>query len=186
MGRLIYTGIVSLDGYINDASGNFDWAAPDEEVHAFINDLERSATTYLYGRRMYDVMKVWQTVPDMPDQSEVMLDYADLWRRADKIVFSRSLESVSTPRTRVEKRFDPDAVARLKEEEERHISIGGPTLAAAAVAAGLVDEYQLFLCPVLVGGGTPFFPNGSPAGLDLLDERRFETGIVYLRYAALS
>ncbi|MET0932164.1 MAG: dihydrofolate reductase family protein [Mycetocola sp.] len=184
MGRLIYSGIVSLDGYINDTAGNFDWAAPDEEVHAFVNDLERSAGTYLYGRRMYEVMKVWETVPELPDQSGVMLEYADVWRGADKIVFSRSLASATTPRTRIEREFDPDAVARLKAEREPDISIGGPTLAATAVAAGLVDEYRLFLCPVLVGGGTPFFPDGSDAGLELLDERRFVSGIVYLRYAA--
>lgn len=183
MGRLIYTGIVSLDGYINDATGNFDWAAPDEEVHAFINDLERSAGTYLYGRGMYEVMKFWETVPDLPDQPDVMLDYAELWRAADKLVYSTSLESASTPRTRIERRFDPDAVARLKADEERDISIGGPTVAAAAMAAGLVDEYRLFLCPVLVGGGTAFFPDGARVGLELLDERHFESGIVYVRYA---
>jgi dihydrofolate reductase len=184
MGRLISTGIVSLDGYINDASGNFDWAAPDEEVHAFVNQLERSAGTYLYGRRLYEVMKVWEFVPQLPDQSAVMLDYAELWRAADKIVFSTSLTAASTPRTRIERTFDPDAVARLKADDERDISIGGPTLAAGAIAAGLVDEYRLFLCPVLVGGGTAFFPDGAGADLELLDEHRFGSGVVYLRYAS--
>jgi dihydrofolate reductase len=184
MGRLISTGIVSLDGYINDASGKFDWAAPDEEVHAFVNHLERSAGTYLYGRRLYEVMKVWESVPQLPDQSTVMLDYAELWRAADKIVFSTSLTTVPTPRTRIERTFDPDAVARLKADDERDISIGGPTLAATAIAAGLVDEYRLFVCPVLVGGGTAFFPDGAGSGLELLDERRFASGVVYLRYAS--
>ena len=184
MGRLIYTGIVSLDGYINDDSGNFDWAAPDEEVHAFVNELESTAGLYLYGRRMYEVMRVWETVADLPGQTAVMLDYAELWRGAEKIVFSTTLESASTPRTRIERSFDPDAVARLKAGESRDISIGGPTLAAAAVAAGLVDEFRLFVCPVLVGGGTPFLPRGGVVGLDLLEERRFASGVVCLRYAA--
>ncbi|WP_167043574.1 dihydrofolate reductase family protein [Salinibacterium sp. ZJ454] len=184
MGRLIYAGIVSLDGYINDAAGNFDWAAPDEEVHAFINDLERSAGTYLYGRRMYEVMKFWQTVPQQPDESAVMLDYAEVWRAADKIVFSTSLEAVDTPRTRLERTLDPDAVARLKADEESDLAIGGATLAASAIAAGLVDEFGLFLVPFIVGGGTPFFPDGVRAGLRLEDERRFASGIVYLRYTS--
>jgi dihydrofolate reductase len=184
MGRLISTGIVSLDGYINDSSGKFDWAAPDEEVRAFVNRLERSAGTYLYGRRLYEVMKVWETVPQLPDQSALMLDYADLWRAADKVVFSTSLTEASTPRTRIERSFDPDAVVRLTADDERDISIGGPTLAAAAIAAGLVDEYRLFVCPAIVGGGTAFFPDGARADLQLLDERRFPSGIVYLRYAS--
>ncbi|WP_166870808.1 dihydrofolate reductase family protein [Salinibacterium sp. ZJ450] len=184
MGRLNYTGIVSLDGYINDAAGNFDWAAPDEEVHAFINDLERSAGTYLYGRRMYEVMKFWQTVPEQPDESAVMIDFAEVWRAAEKIVFSTSLEAVDTPRTRIERTFDPYAVARLKADQERDLSIGGATLAATAIAAGLVDEFHLFLTPVIVGGGTPFFPDGVKAGLRLEDERRFASGIVYLRYTS--
>ncbi|WP_411720900.1 dihydrofolate reductase family protein [Mycetocola sp.] len=183
MGRLIYSGIVSLDGFINDATGNFDWAAPDEEAHAFVNDLERSAGTYLYGRRLYEVMTVWETVPQLPDQSPVMLDYAELWRSADKIVFSTSLSAASTPRTRIERHFDADAVARLKQDDERDISIGGPTLAAAAIAAGLVDEYRLVVCPVVVGGGTSFFPDGVRADLGLLDEHRFPSGLVFLRYA---
>jgi dihydrofolate reductase len=182
MGRLIYSGIVSLDGYINDASGGFDWAAPDEEVHSFVNDLERSAGTYLYGRRMYEVMKAWETVPELPDQSAVMLDYAQLWRAADKVVFSTTLEAASTPRTRIEPGFDPGAVARLKAVEERDISIGGPALAAAAIAAGLVDECRMFVCPVVVGGGTAFFPDDVRLDLELLDEHRFASGIVYLRY----
>jgi dihydrofolate reductase len=182
MGRLIYSGIVSLDGYINDVSGGFDWAAPDEEVHSFVNDLERSAGTYLYGRRMYEVMKAWETVPELPDQSAVMLDYAQLWRAADKVVFSTTLEAASTPRTRIEPGFDPGAVARLKAVEERDISIGGPALAAAAIAAGLVDECRMFVCPVVVGGGTAFFPDDVRLDLELLDEHRFASGIVYLRY----
>ena len=184
MARLICTGIVSLDGYINDPSGDFDWSAPDEEVHAFVNDLERPIGTYLYGRRLYDVMKVWESIPSLPDQSEVMLDYAAIWRGADKIVYSRTLEAASTPRTRIEREFQPDAVARLKKEAERDLSVGGPTLAASATAAGLVDEYQLFVSPVAVGGGTAFFPDGIRSDLDLLDERRFGNGVVFLRYAS--
>jgi dihydrofolate reductase len=183
MGRLVYTGIVSLDGYINDASGNFDWAAPDEEVHAFVNGLEQSVGTYLYGRRMYEVMKVWQTEPRLSDPSSAMFDYAALWRGADKVVFSTSLQAASTPRTRIERRFDPDAVARLK-EGERDISIGGPTLAAAAITAGLVDEYRLIVCPVLVGGGMAFFPAGAEAELALAEVRRFASGDLYLRYVS--
>jgi dihydrofolate reductase len=176
---LTYSVIVSLDGYTNDAEGKFDWAEPDQEVHAFVNDLERPFGTHLYGRRMYEVMRYWEDV-DLVGQSAAARDYAGIWRSADKIVYSTSLEEASTARTRIERSFDPEAVAALKQHGD--VSIGGPTLAAHAIAAGLVDEYQLFVTPVVVGGGTPALPPGTRASLDLADERRFASGVVYLRY----
>jgi dihydrofolate reductase len=178
---LTYSAIASLDGYIEDEQGDFGWAAPDEEVHAFVNDLERSVATHLYGRRMYDVMAYWQTEGDGPDDSPVSRDYATIWRAADKVVYSRTLTSVSTPRTRLERTFDPAAVDRLKRGAD--LSIGGPELAGLALAAGLVDEVHLFLVPVAVGGGKPALPHGLRVDLALLDERRFGSGVVYLRYA---
>ena len=168
---LIYSAIASLDGYIEDASGKFDWAAPDEEVHAFINELERPVGTYLYGRRMYETMVAWETIDSHP--------YAEIWRAADKIVYSRTLDSVPSKRTRIEREFDPEAVRRLKQEGE--VSVGGPALAAEAIRAGLVDEYHLFLAPVLVGAGKRAFPDGLREELELLDERLFASGVVYLR-----
>jgi dihydrofolate reductase len=168
---LIYSAIASLDGYIEDAHGKFDWAAPDEEVHAFINELERPVGTYLYGRRMYETMMAWETIDSHP--------YAEIWRAAEKIVYSRTLESVASAKTRIEREFDPEAVRRLKEEGD--VSVGGPTLAAEAIRAGLVDEYHLFLAPVLVGAGKRAFPDGIREELELLDERRFKSGFVYLR-----
>ena len=168
---LIYSAIASLDGYIEDETGEFDWAAPDEEVHAFINELERPVGTYLYGRRMYETMVAWESVDSHP--------YAEIWRAAEKIVYSRTLESVASARTRIEREFDPDAVRRLKEEGE--VSIGGPELAAEAIRAGLVDEYHVFLAPVLVGAGKRAFPDGLREELELLDERRFGSGFVYVR-----
>jgi dihydrofolate reductase len=182
MARLIYSAIASLDGYTADADGHFDWSAPDEEVHAFVNDLERPVGTYLYGRRMYDVMAVWETMPH--DQSAAMNDFAELWRAADKVVYSRTLEAPSTPRTRLEREFDPDAVRQLKAAATRDIGVGGPELAGQAIAAGLVDEYQLFLNPIIVGGGSRALPDGVRMPLELLEERRFANGVVYLRYAA--
>lgn len=185
MARLFYSATMSLDGYINDPSGGIDWTAPDERLHAFVNDRERSIGTYLFGRRLYDVMKVWEEIPSMPDQSPVMLDYADIWRNIDKIVYSRTLQTASTPRTRVERVFDPDAIAGLKKDADGDLSIGGPTLAAAAIAAGLVDEYRVFVSPTLVGGGTAFFPDDVRLKLELLEERRFDNGVVYLTYRPL-
>jgi dihydrofolate reductase len=179
VGKLVYSMIASLDGYVADASGNFDWAAPDEEVHAFVNDLERPVGTYLYGRRMYEVMAAWET---FADRQPVMRDFADIWRSADKIVYSRTLDAAPTAKTRIEPSFDPDAVRRLKESTERDISVGGPGLAAHAIAAGLVDEYHALLTPVVVGGGTRALPDGVRLSLELLDERRFSSGVVYLRY----
>jgi len=176
---LIYSAIASLDGCTADSEGKFDWAEPDEEVHAFINDLERGIRTHLYGRRMYETMLFWENVP-LEGQSPTMRDYAGIWRSADKVVYSSTLPAASSARTRIERTFDPDAVRALK--ERGNVSVGGPTLAAEAIRAGLVDEYHLFVTPVVVGGGTFFFPEGVRAGLDLADERRFTNGVVYLRY----
>ena len=179
---LIYAMIASLDGYVEDESGRFDWAAPDEEVHAFVNELERPIGTYLYGRRMYETMVAWET---MDDEHPVMRDFAELWRAAEKIVYSRRLESASSARTRVEHDFDAGAVRRLKESAQGDIGIGGPELAGQAIAAGLVDECHLIVVPVLVGGGKRAFPDGVRVDLELLDERSFAGGAVYLRYKLL-
>jgi dihydrofolate reductase len=182
MAKLIYSAITSLDGYIADEDGNFDWAAPDEEVHRFVNDLERPVGTYLYGRRMYEVMIAWETIPTDGDQPPSMGDFARLWRAADKVVYSTTLPSVSTARTRLERAFDPDAVRRLKASADADLSVGGPRLAAHAFRAGLVDECHLFLTPILVGGGTRALPDKLRLELELLDERRFGGGVVHLRY----
>jgi dihydrofolate reductase len=182
MAKLIYSAIASLDGYIEDQTGNFDWAAPDEEVHRFVNDRERPIGTYLYGRRMYDVMRFWETPKAVADQPPVMQDYAAIWRSAEKIVYSRTLDAVSSARTRIERAFDPAAVRQMKAAARRDISIGGPDLAAQGIKAGLVDELQLFLVPTVVGGGKPALPSGVTLRLNLLDERRFGGGAVYLRY----
>ena len=182
MAKLIYSVIASLDGYVADEDGNFDWAAPDEEVHRFVNDLERPAGTYLMGRRMYEVMRYWETADTVPDQPAHMVDFARVWQDADKVVYSRTLEEPSTARTRVERDFDPDAVRRLKAAADRDLTVGGPALAAQALAAGLVDECHVFLAPILVGGGTRAFPDKLRVPLELLEERRFGNGTVYLRY----
>ena len=182
MAKLIFSTISSLDGFIEDPSGRFDWAAPDEEVHAFINDLERPVGTYLYGRRMYETMRVWETDPTLAADNPLTRDFAAIWAAADKIVFSRTLQSVSTRKTRLERDFDPLAIQRLKETASQDISIGGPALAAHALRSGLVDELYLFLAPAIVGGGKPALPSGIRMGLDLLGERRFSGGMVYLRY----
>jgi dihydrofolate reductase len=182
MAKLIYSAITSLDGYVADEEGNFDWAAPDEEVHAFVNDLERQAGTYLYGRRMYEVMVFWESALTLSDQPPVERDYAEIWQAADKIVFSKTLEEVSTTRTRIEHHFDPEAIRQLKASAERDITVGGPELAAHAIKAGLVDELHVFLTPVVVGGGTRALPGGVRVQLELLDERRFGGGVVHLHY----
>jgi dihydrofolate reductase len=181
LARLIYSAIASLDGYTADEAGNFDWAAPDAELHAFLNDLERDVGTHLYGRRMYETMAVWETM-DVSAEPEVMRDYAGIWRAADKVVYSRTLATPSTPRTRIERDFDPDTVRRMKEAAGRDISVGGPGLAAHALRASIVDEIQLFLVPAVVGGGTRALPDGLRVDLELLDQRRFAGGAVYLRY----
>jgi len=182
MAKLIYSAIASLDGYVADEHGNFDWAAPDPTVHAFVNDLERPIGTYLYGRRMYEVMAFWQTVPTGPDEPAEMRDYAGIWRAADKVVYSTTLPEPSTPRTRLERDFDLGAVRRLKESAGRDISIGGPGLAAHAVRAGLVDEWHLFVTPAIVGGGTNWLPRHVRLRLELLDEQRFPNGMTHLHY----
>jgi dihydrofolate reductase len=183
MAKLIYTALTSVDGYVADENGKFDWARPDEEVHAFVNDLERTAGTYLYGRRMYEVMVAWETV-NVADQPPFIRDYAELWRATDKIVYSRTLDTVSSARTRVERDFDPGAIARMKGSARNDLMIGGPDLAAQAFKAGLVDECHLFITPVLVGGGKRALPDKVHLKLDLLDEHRFTNGTVHLRYRA--
>jgi dihydrofolate reductase len=184
MAMLIYTAIMSLDGYVADKNGNFDWAAPDEEVHSFVNDLERGAGTYLYGRRMYDVMAFWETAHTLADQTPATKDYADIWQAANKIVYSRTLEKVASARTRIERDFDPEAVRQMKAQAKRNITVGGPKLAAQAIKAGLVDEYHLFVTPILVGGGNPALPADVRVALELVDERRFDGGVVHLHYRA--
>jgi dihydrofolate reductase len=181
---LIYSAMMSIDGYIADEAGNFDWAAPDEAVHKFINDLERPVGTYLFGRRMYEVMSFWETAHTLADLPPHILDFARIWQAADKIVFSRTLETVSTSRTRIERDFDPEAVRAMKAKAERDISVGGPGLAAHAIRSGLVDEYQLFIAPTVVGGGNYYLPSDVPLKLELLEQRRFDNGMVYLRYRA--
>jgi dihydrofolate reductase len=182
MARLIYTAIMSLDGYVADEKGNFDWAAPDEEVHAFVNDLERGAGTHLYGRRMYEVMAYWETAHTLPDEPPLIKEYAEIWQAADKIVYSRTLEKVTSARTRIERNFDPQVVRQMKSRAGRDITVGGPHLAAEAIRAGLVDEYHLFVTPVVVGGGNSALPDGVFVNLELVDERRFTGGVVHLHY----
>jgi dihydrofolate reductase len=199
MAKLIYSSIASLDGYVEDQHGRFDWAAPDDEVHTFVNERERPIGTYLYGRRMYETMVYWETagisaddaaasheeeiVTDRPGRLRAALEYAEIWRAADKIVYSRTLETVSSARTRLEHDFDPEAITRLKESSPADVTVGGAELAGQAMAAGLVDELHLILCPVVVGGGKAALPDGVRAQLELLEERRFTRGVVYLRYA---
>lgn len=182
MAKLICTALTSLDGYIADEHGDFDWATPDSDVHAFINDLERPIGTYLYGRRLYDVMVFWEAAARQPNQPPVVLDYAKLWQAADKIVYSTTLETASSARTRIERTFDPNAVRAMKDAADRDLSIGGPALAAHAFRAGLVDEVRLFVSPLIIGGGNPFLPGRLRLNLQLLDERRFDNGVVYLQY----
>ncbi len=185
MASLIYSAIASLDAYIEDSSGSFEWAAPDEEVHGFVNDLERSVGTNLYGRRMYETMVFWETA-STADEPDVMRDYAQIWQAADKVVYSRSLRSASSERTRIERNFDPEAVRQLKDAAAQDISIGGPELAGHALAAGLVDEIRVFLHPIAVGGGKPALAPGLRVQMELVDERRFRSGVVYLRYQVTS
>jgi dihydrofolate reductase len=186
MAKLIYGSLTSLDGYIADEDGKFGWAEPDAEVHQFVNDLQRPIGTHLYGRRLYDVLVAWETMDIGPDQLPYIVDFAEIWQGAEKIVYSRSLESVSSERTRIEREFDPDAVRRMKETQERDLLVGGAELAAQAIAAGLVDEYHLFLAPVLVGGGKRSLPDGVRTQLELLDQRRFASGFVYVGYRTRS
>jgi dihydrofolate reductase len=182
MSKLIYSSITSLDGYVADAEGRFEWGAPNEEVHAFVNDCERGIGTYLYGRRMYEVMTAWERPEEFGEMNSAMSDYVEIWQAAEKVVYSRTLEEPSSARTRIERDFDPEAVRALKESSDSDLSVGGPELAAEAMRARLVDEIQLFLAPIVVGDGTPALPDGVRMPLELLDERRFESGFAYLRY----
>lgn len=182
MTKLIYSAIASLDGYVEDQQGKFDWAAPDDEVHAFVNDLERSVGTYLYGRRMYETMVFWETLSTSGDQPAVTREFAEIWRAAEKVVYSRTLQTLSSTRTRIERDFDPAAIRRFKESLGRDITIGGAELAGEAIAAGLVDECHLFLGPIVVGGGKRALPDDVRAQLELLAERRFRNGVVHLHY----
>ena len=182
MARLIYSAMASVDGYVEDAHGGFEWAAPDDEVHTFVNELERPVGTYLYGRRMYETMRFWETAHTLPDPTPATRTFAEIWRAADKVVFSRTLASASTARTRIEQDFDPDLVRRLKATAERDLTVGGAELAGQAIRAGLVDELHLLVVPVLVGGGKPALPRDVRADLELIDTRRFSGGGVYHSY----
>jgi dihydrofolate reductase len=180
--KLIYSAISSLDGYVADEEGDFGWAVPDEEVHAFINDLVRPTGTYLYGRRMYEMMVGWETDPSIAERSPLMRDFAEIWQAADKVVYSRTLEAISTARTRMERDFDPEVVRQMKASAGRDMVVGGAELAAHAFRVGLVDECHLFVVPVVVGGGKRSLPSDVRLDLELLAERRFGGGMVYLRY----
>lgn len=186
MADLVYSVIASLDGYVEDEHGRFDWAEPSDEVHAFVNEMQREFGTHLYGRRMYEVMSVWETDPSFAEQSEVMRDFAETWQAADKVVYSTTLAAPLTQRTRVERSFDPETVLELKAHAERDLLVGGAHLAAEAMRAGLVDECRLFLAPVIVGRGKPVFAEDLRLDLELVDERRFESGMVYLSYRTAS
>ncbi len=179
----MYAANVSLDGFLEDETGAFDWSVPDEAVHAFWNEHERQIGTSLYGRRMYETMRVWEDDDWLTNEPPVVREYARIWRDADKVVYSTSMTEVSTARTRIERRFDPEAVRRLKETAASDLSIGGPGIAAEAFRHGLVDEIVLLLCPVVVGGGKPAIPRGVRLDLELLDQRRFDNGVVYVRHA---
>jgi dihydrofolate reductase len=187
MAKLIYSAIASLDGYIEDADGRFDWAAPSAEVHAFVNELERAVSTYLYGRRMYETMRFWENPRELAEQPPTVQEFARIWQAADKVVYSKTLQTATSARTRIERDFDPNAVRELKATAAADLTVGGAELAARAIAAGLVDEYQLFLAPVLVGGGKRALPNDHlHLNLELLEERRFRDGTVYLHYRSAS
>jgi dihydrofolate reductase len=182
MAKLIYSMLTSLDGYIEDEHGGFGWAVPDEEVHSYINELASSCGTYLYGRRMYEAMVYWETEYAVHDLPQFLLDWAKQWQAAEKIVYSRTLVEPRSARTRIEREFDPDSVQRLKAGAEHDMTVNGPELAAHALRAGLVDEFQIIVCPVVVGGGKQFFPDGMRLDLELVEERQFGNGVVALRY----
>jgi dihydrofolate reductase len=184
--RLIYSAAASLDGYVADEKGNFDWAAPDEEVHRFVNDLERQAGTYLYGRRMYEVLVAWESPEISAGQPAFVQDFAEIWRSADKVVYSRTLGNVSSTRTRIERDFDPEAVRQMKATSRADITVGGPHLAAQAIKAGLVDEIHLFLVPAVVGAGKRALPDNVRLYLELLDEHRFGSGTIHLHYRVMT
>lgn len=182
MAKLIYAVICSLDGFVNDEHGDFDWAMPDEQLHQYVNDLEAQIGTYLYGRRMYEIMQVWGDFPGIEDEPEVIREYAQVWIGADKHVFSSTLEEVTSARTHLHREFNPEGVRSLKETVATDVSIGGPTIAGVALQAGLVDEVHLFMHPILIGAGTAVFPAGFRQGLELLSERRFDSGVVHMHY----
>ena len=186
MGRLIYSAICSLDGYVTDSDGNFDWAEPDAEVHAFVNAIARPVGTQLLGRRTYDVMVAWDSPEEFVGDSPEMQEFADLWADADKVVYSRTLETVATRRTRLEREFEAGAVRRMKDESTRDLAIGGPTLAALALREGLVDECQLFLCPVVVGGGVAVWPDDLRVRLELVESKQFDSGVMFLRHRVVN
>lgn len=182
MGKLVYSMLTSLDGYVSDASGGFDWSVPDEELHAYINDVSRSVGTYLLGRKMYQTMMFWEGADTLPGMDATMLEYGRIWRSSDKIVYSTTLTEVASERTTIERAFDPEAVQALKAASPMDVAVNGPTLAAQALRAGLVDELKIYVCPVVVGGGNAFFPQDVRLGLDLVGERRFGGGVVMLHY----
>jgi dihydrofolate reductase len=182
VGKLIYSAITSLDGYIEDEDGSFGWAAPDEEVLGFVNELERPIGTHLYGRRMYETMAGWETDEFIGDRHPAMVDFAEIWRAADKVVFSRTLQSVASARTRIEAAFDPDMIQRMKSSAKSDLTVGGAELAALAFRAGLIDECHLLLNPIIVGGGRQALPSKDRIRLELLDEGRFGGGVVHLHY----
>ena len=186
MARLVYGVLTSLDGYVADEAGNFDWAAPDEEVHHFINQLESSVGTYLYGRKLYEVMAIWQNMPDIEQEPDVIREYAEIWQSANKIVYSETLAAVTAPKTRLERVFDPHSVRAFVAAEERNVSIGGPTLASHALKAGIVDDIHLFVVPVVVGGGASCWPTGVRLDLDLVAQDRFSGGTIHLHYSTRS
>jgi dihydrofolate reductase len=182
MAKLIYSAITSLDGYVADKDGKFDWSVPDAEVMAFLNEIERPLGTYLYGRGMYEVMAGWETAHLSEDQPPFSEDFAQLWQAASKVVYSRTLDKVTTSKTRLEREFDPDAVRKMKEESDTDLSVGGSEIAGQALKAGVVDEVHLYLSPILVGGGKPSLPDDLRLPLELIEERRFGNGVVYVRY----
>ena len=186
MATLIYSAFTSLDGYVADGTGNFDWAELDEEVHAFINSRERQIGTYLFGRKMYETMAVWETPDVLRHLTAAVLEYAPIWQAAEKIVYSTTLQTVSTAKTRLERKFEADVVRELKAGATREVAVGGPALAAHAIRAGLVDEYHLLIAPIIAGSGNPYLPGKVPVKLALLDERRFDNGMVHVRYRAKS
>lgn len=183
MAKLIYSFIMSLDGYVADRDGRFDWGEPDEEVHTFVNGLQRGIGTFLFGRRLYEVMVAWEDPSAFAQEPPYIQDFAELWKAADKVVFSRTLDRPSSERTRIEREFDADAVRQLKEDAGQDLAVGGPELAASAIGAGLVDEFQMFISPLAVGGGKKYLPDDVRLRLELLEERRFGNGVVFLRYA---
>jgi dihydrofolate reductase len=186
MAKLIYSAFTSLDGYVADETGNFDWAELSDEVHAFINRRERQIGTYLFGRKMYETVAVWESPDMLPPLTPVAMEFAPIWRAAEKIVYSTTLQQVTTAKTRLERRFEADVVRELKAGATRDLEVGGPTLAAHAIRAGLVDEYHLLIAPIIAGGGNPYLPGEISVRLELLDERRFDNGLVYVRYRAKS